>query len=197
MLIEFEKELKDLLEKQNNARPFVCDGNPLQAKLFIVGINPATSMENSFWDFWSINHGFKKTDWLETYILNRKKQGKKTKLSPTRRNINNLVDALSTLKILETNLFSKATRREADLKEEDKDDSVFKFLLKNIKPKILLLHGNKVIEKIEKDYNIELKKDAFTEVKIFNQNINIYATKHLSKYSKKDTEKLVSLINSK
>ena len=48
-------------------RPFVCDGSPLDCRVFLVGINPATEMSGNFWDFWDDDSGFNKEKWRERY----------------------------------------------------------------------------------------------------------------------------------
>ena len=50
-LLEFKIKLFDKLKSYPDPRPFVCDGNPLDCNIFIVGINPATKMEMNFENF--------------------------------------------------------------------------------------------------------------------------------------------------
>ena len=40
------------------ARPFVCDGSPLQCRSFIVGLNAATELTQPFDAYWSNVTGF-------------------------------------------------------------------------------------------------------------------------------------------
>ena len=56
-LKQFESELRSLTGP-SALRPFVCDGSPLTCRVFIVGINPATSMTTDFWQFWRAGTGF-------------------------------------------------------------------------------------------------------------------------------------------
>ena len=61
-LNQFEKELKEIMNKYEKPRPFVCEGNPLESEIFIVGVNAATEMKASFWDFWIEGKGFNKEE---------------------------------------------------------------------------------------------------------------------------------------
>jgi hypothetical protein len=36
---DFKNRLKDLTNNDQTLRPFICEGNPLESKIFIVGIN--------------------------------------------------------------------------------------------------------------------------------------------------------------
>ena len=62
-LDEFERQLADLLGRPSRARPFVCEGSPLDCEIFIVGFNPATEM-GDFWQFWRTGYGFDKNAWF-------------------------------------------------------------------------------------------------------------------------------------
>jgi len=84
MMNNFRIQLNERLKPYDKPRPFICDGNPLDCEVFIVGINAATEMEKDFWTFWSDNTGFNKKEWLETYILERSL--KPLKSGKTRRN---------------------------------------------------------------------------------------------------------------
>lgn len=50
----FDKELGTLLRTHERPHPFVCSGNPLECKIFIVGLNAATGMkaEEAGWQLW-------------------------------------------------------------------------------------------------------------------------------------------------
>jgi hypothetical protein len=165
----------------------ICDGNPLDCEIFIVGINAATEMKDGFWSFWSKKYGFKKDEWFESYILERKlkplkpNRTRRNKLSSTRQRIEWIIEAIKPVKTLETNLFVKATPRANELTTEDRDSSVFEYLLKTIKPKIIFIHGNEVIKYFEKLYNIKIEKDKFNDFEILGTEMNILAMNHLSR----------------
>jgi hypothetical protein len=54
----FEVELKHQVGLVGpRSRPFLCDGHPLAAEVFIVGFNSATSLSRPFLDFWDAKDG--------------------------------------------------------------------------------------------------------------------------------------------
>ena len=164
ILSDFENDLRERLKKYEKPRPLICEGNPLECEIFIVGINAATEMNSDFWSFWSKDNGFKKAEWLESYILERKlkplkpNKTRRNKLSSTRQRIEWIIESIKPIKTLETNLFVKATPTADELKSEDRESSVFEYILETIKPKILFIHGNEVIEYFEKLYGIKIEK---------------------------------------
>src|SRR5665213_456833 len=113
-----------------------CDGSPLKCRIFIVGTNSARLVEKPFLSFLDLFHGFKKKEFLrELYQLS----GGPT---PTRRNIEHVADAAGQNGVLDTNIYLSATPRANLLDSEDKKSDVFEFLLRTIKPEIVLAHGN-------------------------------------------------------
>ena len=65
-LASFRKNLSAILPEKG--RPFVCQGSPYNCKIFIVGINPATTMEG-FWGYWSDCAGYDKDSFFEGYKI--------------------------------------------------------------------------------------------------------------------------------
>ncbi|MCR8666215.1 hypothetical protein NO995_00830 [Aestuariibaculum sp. M13] len=191
------------MKKYEKPRPFICDGNPLDCDIFIVGINAATEMDSDFWEFWSTENGFKKKEWLENYILERKlkplKQNKtrRNKLSNTRQRIEWIIEASRPIETLETNLFVKATPSAYELQSEDRESSIFEYLLETIKPKILFIHGNEVLEYFEKLYGVKIEKGKIETIEILGTKTNILAMHHLSRgWSKKKSIELGELLKS-
>lgn len=202
-LLEFENNLRERLKKYEKPRPLICEGNPLDCEIFIVGINAATEMKSDFWSFWSKENGFKKAEWLESYILERKlkplkpNKTRRNKLSNTRQRIEWIIDSIKPIKTLETNLFVKATPTADELKSEDRESSVFEYLLESIKPKILFLHGNEVIEYFEKLYGIKIVKGKIEMFDILGTKTNLLAMNHLSRgWSKQKSIELGKRLNS-
>ena len=69
-------KLKSLIGDPTCERPFVCKGcSPADRKIFIVGLNPATKMEENFWSFWP-GDSFDKDEWQAAYDKAREKQRK-------------------------------------------------------------------------------------------------------------------------
>jgi hypothetical protein len=205
-LTEFEENLREKLKNYEKPRPFVCEGNPLNCEIFIVGINSATEMNKDFWSFWSGEKGFNKSEWFESYILERKlkplkpNKTRRNKLSSTRQRIEWIIESANPIKTLETNLFVKATPTADELTNEDRESSVFEFLLKTIKPKIIFIHGNEVIEYFQKLYGIKIGKNKIEKFEILGTKTNLLAMNHLSRgWSKQKSielgEQLKSEIN--
>jgi hypothetical protein len=187
MLQDFEIKLREVLKNHDKPRPFVCNGNPLDCQIFIVGFNAATEMNASFWDFWSSDSGFNKPEWLKTYTSERAakplKPGKtrRNKISATRQRIEWITESAFPAKCLETNLYSKATVAAKDLKKNQQDTSAFTFLLQSIRPKVVFLHGADT----RKDFGEMLKQaipeDQPVEMDVFGAPTIVIAERHLSR----------------
>lgn len=151
----FKEQLKTLMQFDSTLRPFVCEGDPLRSDIFIVGINPATKMETSFWEYYG-ESGFNKDKWLADYKKSRK--DKRTILSPTRTKIEYLVNEIfGEYHCLETNIYSSPS---IDLKSLDnslKMTDVFSFLVKTIRPKAIFVHGSDPAEFIKKEFNVRFQ----------------------------------------
>ena len=196
-LPNFEKHLREQLKNHDKPRPFICEGNPLNCKIFIVGINAATEMQQDFWSFWSEEAGFNKAKWLESYKAERAaqplKKGKtrRNTVSNTRKRIDWIVDATKPVKILETNLFVKATPTAKELKAGDRRSEVFEYLLETIKPEVIFLHGKQTIKYFEKLYDIKIVKDKIGCFEILGTKTKVLAKKHLSRgWSEESTKEL-------
>ena len=149
---EFKDQLRVLMRPDESLRPFVCKGNPLQSEIFIVGINPATNMKSSFWDYYKEDE-FDKEKWLNDYKHSR--EGKRTVLSPTRKKIEYLVYAIfKGYQCLETNVFSAPSRNLKALDNSLKSTDILSFLIGEIKPKAIFIHGKNPTEYIRKEFDI-------------------------------------------
>ncbi len=142
-LVSFARDLAQIIGRPTSLRPFVCDGNPLDCEVFLVGFNPATALQSDFWTYWS-NRGFERSRWLEDYVAEREarplREGKKrrTKMSPSRRVIDWIAQSAA-CPVLETNLYAQATHDMRALSEPDVRP--FLFLVEAIKPKVIVAHG--------------------------------------------------------
>nr|WP_199044081.1 hypothetical protein [Dyella sp. ASV24] len=151
-LAEFERELERIIHRPTTWRPFVCNGSPLACKAFIVGFNPATSMDAGFWDFWRSGHGFDKEKWFERYKDERQRRPlapgrtRRSAVSPSRRVIEWIIEEAGPVGVLETNIYATATRTAKELAKEQQCTQPFEFLLDAVKPSILLIHGTKAAE---------------------------------------------------
>jgi hypothetical protein len=143
----FEKELLTLVGKPTDLRPFVCDGSPLQCEAFIVGFNPATTIEEDFWQFWRPGYGFDKAAWFATYLKERqcrhieKPKTRRNAVSNTRRVIEWVVEDASPIRCLETNIYSSPTEQADSLESKQRVTAIFDFLLATISPLVIITHG--------------------------------------------------------
>jgi hypothetical protein len=132
----FEHELEALIGRPTRLRPFVCDGSPFECKVFIVGFNAATEIPVSFWKHWHPGFGFCKQAWFADYLKHRD-----GRVSNTRRVIDLAVAAVKSTSCLETNLYAVATPRATDLARESRTTKIFEFLLRAIRPEVVVVHG--------------------------------------------------------
>ncbi|MFZ5433847.1 MAG: hypothetical protein ACOZB3_08755 [Calditrichota bacterium] len=160
----FAKQLSVIIGNPTKLRPFVCDGSPLACEIFIVGSNPATEMDNSFWEYWNNESGFDKARWLDDYEKARMVKKGKINPSSTRERINRIVQAASPKACLETNVYWKPSAHENDLKREDKNSQGFKFLINEIHPQSLLMHGKSALKAISDIARVEFVRDEITVV---------------------------------
>lgn len=144
----FETDLEAIIGAPTEVRPFVCDGSPLDCKVFIVGFNPATSMQMEFWQFWRSGYGFDKKAWFNAYKEERKqrplKPGKTRRniLSNSRRVIEWILEEASPVTCLETNIYAAPTECAVDLGSEKRITAPFDFLMERIQPQLIVVHGD-------------------------------------------------------
>lgn len=139
-LRDFEEDLEARIGRPTKQRPFICNGSPLSCNVFIVGYNPATTMNEEFWDFWRDGYGFDKSGWLKAYHSSRLDNGKRA-ISNTRRVMNWIGESAASANILETNLYWVPSKRKSHLKPIDRDLENFRFLSASLNPQIIILHG--------------------------------------------------------
>ena len=183
----FQSGLAACIGGDETARPFICAGDPRSCEAFLVGTNPASSVP--FWPFWNDTKGiFDKARWFECYRKERANLGKRPE-SPTRRNIEQIVAMAAPVKVLETNLFSVPTQRAADLHEKDRKTQAFEFLLDEIKPRILLLHGQKAKNWFERRWGCSLTR-CFSSVTCGGQSYLVAGVPHLFNASRTRAQEL-------
>ncbi|MEQ1940797.1 hypothetical protein ABMA32_00095 [Mesorhizobium sp. VNQ89] len=152
----FEQELAALIGRPTDLRPFVCEGSPLSCDVFLVGFNPATTMEADFWEFWRPDYGYDKVAWFQRYIEERAakplKPGKTRRLpiSPTRRNMECFVEGAVGARVLETNIYAAASDDMRSLDVASREIAPFRFLLDAIRPKVIVVHGKPAVEAIQR-----------------------------------------------
>ena len=164
--------------KIEKERPFVCEGSPYECQIFLVGINPAFSgFKGSFWQFWDNDSGFNLTAWLNSFKLLRRAEGK-SELTRTRAMIEHLRKELKgrQISLLDLNLYLKPTPRANFLTADDKNTEVFWFIVNEIKPRLIYLHGNQPRVFFEKKFGIKIEINTF----MYHDAFNLFATNHLS-----------------
>lgn len=180
----FRERLAALMGDSAHARPFVCDGDPYACHAFVVGINPASSVP--FWPFWDDEAGFDRARWHACYLARRAAEPlrpgrvRRLPVSPTRRTLGWIADAASPIRILETNLYVEPTPEAAALAAPNRQARVFEFLLDEIQPRVVLLHGQEVAEHFQRVLGYRPGPD-FAEAAIRGCSIVIAGTRHLSR----------------
>ena len=133
-LSEFREQLTALMVERTE-RPFVCDGSPLQTQVFVVGLNPATTLREDYWSFWSDSTGFDRGN------FDRKYGDVRPKKSGNRPRIEAITRAFPKGLCLETNIHSSPTKSGPMLKANQKRTAVFEYLTSVLLPKALFIHG--------------------------------------------------------
>lgn len=166
--LRFSSELNRLMLETASAadrqlsevRPFVCDGNPQDSEVFVVGTNAASTVPWSpFWD--PAQCLFQKNAWFAAYKQARQEKplapGKtrRMEVSRSRSRIDIFTNGLaSKRKVLETNIYSISTPSEKDLQPKDRQSSIFEFLVEQIKPQLLFVHGETARAFLDARYGI-------------------------------------------
>jgi len=194
MLSTFYENLKSRMVTIENPRPFICDGNPLECGVFIVGFNAATEMQTKFEEFWSNVDGFNKTEWLKCYIAERQakplRPGKtrRNRVSATRQRIEWLTEYLHPFSCLETNLFSKATVDAKSLDKSEQTTEVFDFLLDTVKPKLIITHGIDARIYFENKHGLTIPENEIVQLA---DTLTLISVSHLSRgWSQEKTKSL-------
>ena len=186
-LAQFDAGLREAMADIPDPRPFVCQGNPLDCDIFIVGFNAATTMAQPFWDFWDPARGFDKEAWFTAYCQDRAsrplKPGRtrRNKVSATRSRIQWVTQGLSPLQALETNIYTRPTPAAADLAHRDRESAVFRFLVETIRPRLLLAHGVEVRRHLETLFHCTIPQAVTTPVTFRGLGFHIHAVPHFSR----------------
>ncbi|RWO81008.1 hypothetical protein [Mesorhizobium sp.] len=137
-LSEFRERLQPLMGA-DTSRPFVCDGNPLDCRFFVVGFNPATTVGRDFWQYWSNEAGFDKYEFMRDYLRVKKLRGARPRIEA-------IVEQFPSNWCLETNICSVPTKQASDLASRDRRTAIFEFLFEAIRPELVFVHSNEPIE---------------------------------------------------
>jgi hypothetical protein len=161
MTIDFERRIRELTQPINGQypRPWMTDlTNPLEARVFLVGLNQATTYpaerRKSEADFYErfIDALFNRNGETCRALYREVRQGK---TSRTRSVIEDLIGRLAAKgihAILETNVVCYSTPRGGDLdlpehsEGKERGKRIFRVLLEEIQPPILIVHGKRARE---------------------------------------------------
>lgn len=187
-------------------RPYISRRNPYNARVFLVGINPATpitSKQLNIDEYIGLLKNYE--EFMEFYSKSRESQNK-SKISRTRMGINSLVDWIEqefNTGVIETDIFTYPTKNIKELNNIDKNilnKSIEKFwqVLLEFQPDIVILYGslalnefkkiviakNKEIKYYSEEDKIEYieEKCPYAKLNIGTKNINIIACRHLMYY---------------
>jgi hypothetical protein len=186
-LAEFEQALADSIGRPTDLRPFVCDGSPLSCAAFIVGYNPATELAVDWWKFWEPDRGYRRAEWFGEYQRERAsrplKPGKTRRLavSNTRRVIEWIVEAAQPIHCLETNIYAAASETAADLAEQQRLTAPFDLLLKALRPRAILAHGDEAISHLGRLAGTELRWGQEARVSLNGHELWVVAEAHFGR----------------
>jgi hypothetical protein len=133
-VIEFEKNLAEIIGIPSTQRPFVCSGHPSSCNVWVVGFNAATT-GGDWWRFWSADRGFDLASWRKDYDAERASRQKKA--SATRLRIDRIRASVPNL--LETNIFSAPSTKMSNMPGNSTD--AFDLLLATFSPRTIIAHG--------------------------------------------------------
>jgi hypothetical protein len=184
---ELTRKLEKWCEQKENGkayyRPFLCDGDPAKATIFLAGINPATAFypkDKTLKEYVELLGDYEA--FMREYEKIRKARSD-SRRSPTRAKMNKLIDFLKGKSggqvVLETDVVAYPTENAKLLKSEPdhikkRGREIFIEVLEYIKPKLLILYGKKAIEyllsSLEErkalEYKPEIKKSDLKQEKV-------------------------------
>ena len=193
-------------EEYSYLRPYISKRNPYNARVFLVGINPATPItpiQLNIDEYIGLLKNYEK--FMEFYSKSRESRNK-SKISRTRMGINSLVNWIEqefNTGVIETDIFTYPTRNVKELNNIDKNilnKSIEKFwqVLVEFKPDIIILYGtlllnefkklvaskNKGIKYYSEEEKIEYieEKCPYAKLNIGTKNIKVIACRHLMYY---------------
>jgi len=150
-LEEFGRELRRLVGDAEGMRPLLCDGDPRECTVAIVGINPGTT--TPFWPFWSDERGVDKQGWLRAYLNQHN-----GKYGRSRAAIERLLPQIKA-KVIELNAHAKQSDRIAQLVKEHRTTDVLRFVMGTIRPKVALCAGadaSRAVKELDLDWPLEV-----------------------------------------
>ena len=166
-LRHFRESLERYMPRED-MRPFTCSDNPYDCRIFLVGTNPATPLRKPFfYTYWSDSKGFLRDKFEEDYSVKRGKSG------PTRRRIEEFVCGASPIPCLETNIYAISTAS-PNLRKEDKDTTIFEFLLREIEPDAIFLFRRCAVKYFQKCFKVDnINSNEFVTVDVYGHKTHV------------------------
>jgi hypothetical protein len=171
-LLEFETRLRNL-DGSECGWPFLCEGSPFNCKIFLVGINPVADV--AIWPHWSIHTGLKRDSWLDDY------RAKHYKFTRTRVQLERLVKAIGSAGALETNIYHHRSPRFKELAKHLRITTVFDFLIDELRPRVIFVHGRPAIKHLQSLIQAQLTLGEFVNARYKNASFDVIAGRHLSR----------------
>ena len=187
-------------------RPYLCNGNPYEAKICFIGTNPATPIypfQAKLSEYTELFRNYEA--FMDFYKQSRKSEGK-TEISRTRMGITAFSEWLNKefgTNMIETDIFTYPTKSIRELKNVDKEIllksiRLFENVLKEFNPPILILHGSltvntfrKLMENKDIKYNCDENKiekmeqaNPFAEFELNGRKIKVLVSKHFMYYGR-------------
>ncbi len=109
-------------------------------------------MSADWWAFWDPAYGYRRDAWLGEYQRERAarplKPGKtrRAPISNTRRVLHWIAKAAMPARCLETNIYAAPSETAATLEEQRRMTAPFDFLVRTVRPRVILAHGDDAIE---------------------------------------------------
>ena len=126
-------------------------------------------------------HPFMLSKWKKDYREGRLKPAAEAAgFKPTRSRIERLCAALAPFRILETNIYSSHSSREADLPRDRRNTQIFDFLLEAIQPRLGFVHGKSAVAHLSALLRKDLILGEFTHVAYQGVSFDVVAGYHLS-----------------
>jgi hypothetical protein len=141
-----------------------------------------------FWDCWDPDKGgCDKRKWIKKYYDKCDRTMKRR--SPTREKtellIGEITEQLSNqYKVLDTNIHHKYSTEMGKLSKEEREDTgICDYLIENIVPKLIFVHGKHAIKHLEglTSNNEKIPKDRLISIELNGRETYVYAGYHLSR----------------
>ena len=102
-------------------------------------------------------------------------------VSNTRKRLDWIVEEAKPCNCLETNVFSTPSEELGELAAEGRATAVFDFLLREVRPAVLVFHGNDAKKHAERHLGIQLTLNEWNEVAVDGRSVQAVAVQHFAR----------------